>query len=72
MAYVGIMSHEDLDPTVWGTSTKVVLSGGGLYWNHRVGKECLLMRRAVVTGYAYPKFMCAWLGGGESNTDRFS
>lgn len=30
MAHVGIMSHEDPDPTVWGTSTKIVLSGGGI------------------------------------------
>lgn len=31
MAHVGIMSHEDPEPTVWGTSTKVVLSVGGSY-----------------------------------------
>lgn len=55
MAHVGIMSHEDPDPTVWGTSTKVVLSGRGVYWHHRVGKECLLMRRVAVKGYAYPQ-----------------
>lgn len=65
MAHVGIMSHEDPDSTVWGTSTKVVLIGGGLYWRHRVGRECLLMKRAAVTGSAHPQVHVCWEVGNQ-------
>lgn len=66
MAHVGIMSHEDPDPTVWGTGTKAVLSVG-VYWRHRAGKECLLTRRAAVTDYAYPQVHVCRAGRWGSN-----